>query len=62
MPQDQTDEPISICSCNVLVPSGSKPLPEPIMAQFHDAHNKLILVYNTKHHQGIGMLNKENIS
>ena len=34
MPQDLTDDKSNIGSGNGLVPSGNKPLPEPMLTQF----------------------------
>ena len=37
MPQDLTDDKVNIGSGNGLVPSGNKPLPEPMLIMFYDA-------------------------
>ena len=37
MPQDLTDDKVNIGSGNGLVPSGNKPLPEPMLTQIYVA-------------------------
>ena len=37
MPQDLTDDKVDIGSGNGLVPSGNKPLPEPVLTKISNA-------------------------